>query len=133
MSEILDPIESAPAEDRVTPWIETREGMLFFWNALLVSPQFVVFFPLAMLWIVAPIGAPESLVQTLKTIPTLAQFALPFTGWFFAVPAWFAWRSRRETHAPIARQLEGMFAVLHVTFVVYAAWFWLTGQSFPAT
>jgi hypothetical protein len=125
-----DPRQPASAAG---PWIETREGMIFFTHCVLIAPQFVVLFPLMMGWLVAPIGAPDSLLNILATIPTLAAFALPYAGWLFIVPAWFAWKARKEMGPPLARHFLGLFALLHLGFVVYAAWFWLTGQSFPPT
>ena len=134
MTELKEPTRSPPTEPRPpSPWVETREGMLFFLNALLVAPQFVVFFPLGLILMLEPIGAPEALLRTLATIPILAAFALPFAGWFFAIPAWFALKARRETAPPLARHALMVFAVLHMGFVAYAAWFWLTGQPWPAT
>jgi len=134
MTDLKEPTRMAAAEpESTTPWVETREGMLFFLHAVLVSPQFVVLFPLALILVLEPIGAPRSLLETLATIPILAGFALPFTGWLFAVPAWFALKARRETAPPLARHALMVFAVLHLGFVAYAAWFWLTGQAWPTT
>jgi hypothetical protein len=115
------------------PWIETREGMRFFANALLIAPEFMVFFPLLLAALVAPVGAPDSLLEILGVMPTLARFALPFVGWFFVVPLWFALKVRRECQRPVARRFLGVFAALHACFVAYPIWFWASGASFPAT
>jgi len=107
--------------------------MRFFANALLIAPEFMVFFPLLLGALVAPIGAPDSLLEILGVMPTLARFALPFVGWFFAIPFWFALKVRRESTKPLARGFLTLFAVLHASFVLYPIWFWVTCASFPAT
>ena len=124
---------SAPVVSSDSPWIETREGMTFFTHCVLIAPQFVVLFPMLLGWMVAPIGAPDSLLRILDTIPTLAAFALPFMGWLFLVPAWFAWKARAQMGPTLARAFLALFTLLHLGFVAYAAWFWMTGQAFPAT
>ena len=102
------------------PWIESREGMSFFANALLVFPQISVFFPLLLGWVLRFLGIAEGLQQILAVIPDLAARILPFAGLLFVLPLWFALRSRRDTRRPSARFWLLVFALAHASFVLYA-------------
>ena len=112
-----DPIGADTSGD---PWIESREGMLFFANALLVFPQISVFFPLLLGRMLRVLGVSEGLQQILSVIPTLAAWALPVAGFGFLLPLWFAMRSRQQTRNLWARGFLLVFAAAHASFVLYA-------------
>lgn len=107
------------------PWIESREGMSFFANALLVFPQISVFFPLLLGRGLRFLGIAEGLQEILAVIPDLASRILPFAGVLFVLPLWFALRIRRETQRPSARFWLLVFALAHASFVLYALSVWL--------
>lgn len=106
------------------PWIESREGMLFFANALLVFPQISVFFPLLLGKLLAFLGVAEGLQEILAVIPALAARILVFTGILFVLPLWFALRTRRETRRKSARAWLLVFALAHALFVLYSLGAW---------
>lgn len=106
------------------PWIESREGMSFFANALLVFPQISVFFPLLLGRGLRFLGVAGGLQEILAVIPDLASRILPFAGILFLLPLWFAVRSRQETRRPSARFWLLVFALAHASFVLYALAVW---------
>ncbi len=107
------------------PWIESREGMLFFANALLVFPQISVFFPLLLGRGLRFLGVAEGLQEILAVIPELAARILPFAGILFLLPLWFALRARRDTERASARFWLLVFGMAHASFVAYALISWL--------
>lgn len=117
-----------PTED---PWIESREGMLFFANALLIFPEISAYFPLLLGRFLKFVGVAPGLQEILGIIPEIAALALPYAGIFFLVPLWFALKSRSETTCPRARWALLLFAALHASFVLSAVLFWTTGRIFP--
>lgn len=111
--------------ERTDPWIETREGGLFFVNALLATPALVVLFPLtvgALISVLAP-GRPSS--PFLDTIPFVASKSLPYLGWFLVIPIWTTIRNLRIETMAIPRVVLGLFLVLHVSFLGYTVLSWL--------
>lgn len=122
-----DMSNSTAAGPDAGPWIESREGMLFFANALLVFPQISVFFPLLLGRALAFVGVAEGLQEILSVIPALAARILVFAGILFLLPLWFALRTRRDTGRKSARAWLLVFAAAHASFVLYALVAWASG------
>ena len=107
------------------PWIETREGGLFFVNALLVAPELVVLFPLALQLIVGLLASERNPSPFLDTIPFVASKAIPFLGWLIPIPIWTTVKNMRiESRIP-PRLALGFFLLLHVGFLGYTIWSWV--------
>lgn len=113
---------------RDTPWIETRPGGLFFVNAVLVSPELVVLFPLVVGIVLRTLGLLEGPSRFIDTIPRVAAYVLPWIGWIFVVPLWTTMKNLRMegVGAWARRALHGM-AALHGLFVAYTVWRWVVG------
>lgn len=113
---------------RETPWIETRAGGLFFVNAVLVSPELVVLFPLAVGTVLRFLGLLEGPSRFIDTIPAVAAYVLPWIGWVFVVPLWTTMKNlRMEGVGTWARRALYGMAALHVLFLAYTAWRWIVG------
>lgn len=108
------------------PWIETREGGWFFVNALLVAPELVVLFPLAVGALVSALAPGREPSPFLDTIPFVASRALPYVGWLLAIPIWTTLRNLRMAKVRAARVALGGFLLIHVAFLSYTVWAWTT-------
>lgn len=110
---------------RPEPWIESREGGLFFVNALLVAPELVVLLPLALQLLVGAIAPDRNPSPFLDTIPFVASKAIPFLGWLILIPVWTTVRNLRiETRVFPRIALVG-FLLSHVSFFGYTVWVWV--------
>ncbi len=112
-------------QSRKEPWIETSRGGWFFVNALLVGPELVVLFPLALgamaTWLVP--DRPSS--PFLDTIPFVASKAIPFVGWLLVVPVWTTWKNLRLEPLLLPRLALGLFLALHLSFLAFTVWSWV--------
>lgn len=110
-----------------SPWIESREGMLFFLNAVLVAPELMVLFPLAVRSLLSALGRPDRPSPILDTIPAVAAHVLPWVGWLLVVPlATAAWNLRVATRAVPRLALAG-FLLVHLLFLAYTVRVWMSG------
>jgi hypothetical protein len=114
------------------PWIETGEGSLFFVNALLAAPGLMVLVPVSLRALLRVAGRLEGPSPVLDTIPTLAAYVVPVAGWLLLVPVWLVLRNLRLTRRVSVRIALALFLAVHLGYLAYAAWWWITGQSFPA-
>ncbi len=107
-------------------WIETREGGLFFVNALFLFPYLMVLLPLLTRILVRGYlgGAAEASVM-LDTFPELAEYLLPRMGWLAALPAWLAWRNRGIEHRALPRVVLALLLALHLLVVAWTVTGWL--------
>lgn len=106
------------------PWIETRQGGLFFVNALLVAPELVVLFPLT-LQLLAGLMAPDRDPSPfLDTIPFVASKSVPYLGWLLVIPIWTTIRNLRIESLLIPRLALGLFLLLHISFLGYTILSW---------
>lgn len=119
------PPDLPPAE---TPWVETRAGGLFFVNAVLVSPELVVLFPLVVGAVLRSLGLLQGTSRFIDTIPQMAAYVLPWTGWIFVIPLWSTVKNlRMEGVGYRARRALWGMASLHLLFLAYTVWRWLAG------
>lgn len=98
--------------------------MLFFVNALLFAPAFVVLVPLALRSMVRLITGTIR-PSVLDTFPALAGYLVPWVGWLAVVPAVLVLRNLRMELPGPARWTLRFFLVVHVGFLVAAAWAWV--------
>jgi hypothetical protein len=111
--------------ERTEPWIETRQGGLFFVNALLAAPALVVLFPLTVGALVSALAPDRPLSPFLDTIPFVASNFLPYLGWFLVIPIWTTIRNLRIETLGLPRAALGFFLVLHLSFLGYTILSWV--------
>ncbi len=107
------------------PWIETRQGGWFFVNAVLVAPELVVLFPLALgglLGLLVPDRGPSPFIDT---IPFVASKTIPILGWLLVVPIWTTIHNLRMEGFKLPRIVLGGFLLIHLSFLVYAVRSWV--------
>ena len=107
------------------PWIETREGELFFINALLVAPELVVLLPLSLQLLVGLITSERNPSPFLDTIPFVASKAIPYLGWLILIPVWTTVRNLRIETRVLPRLALAVFLLSHVSFLGYTVWSWV--------
>lgn len=116
---------SAGGNASPSPWVETRAGGLFFVNALLVGPAFVVLFPLSLISMLRGAGIVGAEWSVLDTLPTLAGYLVPWIGWLALVPAGLCVRNlRMGVPRPAAWALR-TFVLVHLGFVGWGVASWL--------
>ncbi len=121
---------ATPPDDR---WIETREGGLFFVNALLIFPHIMVAVPLLTRMFVRWRGGLQGEAVIVDTFPLLAEHLLPRMGWLLVIPiALIVMNVRWETRTG-PRLALGLFFALHLAALGWtvATWFGLTGGRLP--
>ncbi|MBT8395876.1 MAG: hypothetical protein HKO65_00350 [Gemmatimonadetes bacterium] len=107
------------------PWVETRQGGWFFVNAVLVAPELVVLFPLALgalLGVIVPAREPSPFIDT---IPFVASKAIPILGWLLVIPIWTTLRNLRMEGPKLSRFVLVGFLLSHISFLAYAVWSWV--------
>ncbi len=111
------------------PWIETKEGSLFFVNSLLVAPGLIVLVPLVLRAVLDAIGGPAapSPSPVLDTIPTLAAYVVPFAAWILVIPVWLVVRNLRISARKSVRGALVFFLLVHLGYLGYGVWWWLSG------
>ena len=110
---------------RNEPWVETRQGGWFFVNAVLVAPELVVLFPLAigaLLGVMVPGREPSPFIDT---IPFVASKTIPILGWLLVVPIWTTIHNLRMEGLRLPRFVLGGFLVVHLDFLAYAVRSWV--------
>lgn len=113
-------------DDRST-WIESRQGLLFFANAVLVAPELFVLLPLTLRALLDPLvlhGRPSAM---LDTIPEVAAHVLPWVGWLLAVPLALTSYNLRLEERRWPRAALKLFLVVHIGFLAYTIGRWVGG------
>ena len=117
--------EPGPVAGPGEPWIETRQGGLFFLNAVLVIPELVVLFPLSLKVLVGLIAAERNPSPFIDTIPFVASKSIPFLGWLLVVPIWLCLRNLRVESLRLPRVALVFFLILHLSFLGYTVASWV--------
>lgn len=107
------------------PWIETRQGGWFFVNALLVAPELVVLFPLALGALLSLLAPGRGQSPFIDTIPFVASKSIPFLGWVLVIPIWTTIRNFRIESLRLPRFFLGVFLLIHLSFLGYTVWSWV--------
>lgn len=118
---------ASPPREPETPWVETREGALFFLNALLVAPELIVLLPLGVGALLRVLGLVRGPSEFLDTIPRMAEYVLPGVGWILVVPVWVTVKNLRIAKKPLARAFLSIFLLLHLGFLAYTVLRWTGG------
>jgi hypothetical protein len=124
---------SGPASGRKDPWIETREGGLFFVNALLIFPHVMVSVPLLTRIFVRSRGGLQGEAVIVDTFPLLAEHLLPRLGWLLVVPIGLILLNLTWEAKPWPRRALGAFLALHLAALAWTVSTWLswTGGTLP--
>jgi hypothetical protein len=104
------------------PWIETKEGGLFFVNAVLVAPEVMVLIPLLLQAFVELVNPAREPSPFLDTIPFVASRALPLVGWFLVIPIWTTVKNLTMVRRLLPRLALAVFLALHLGFLAYTVW-----------
>jgi hypothetical protein len=129
-------MSSTPTTPTTPPqrWIETREGGLFFVNALFLFPYLMVLVPLLTRILVRGVlgGLPEESV-IVDTFPMLAEYLLPRMGWLAVFPAWLAWKNLGIEVRTLPRLALGFLLVTHLLVLLWTVtgWVGLHGGILP--
>jgi hypothetical protein len=121
----MDPQGDYAVNEGREPWIETRQGGWFFVNALLVAPELVVLFPLAVGALASLLAPDRPLSPFLDTIPFVASKSIPFLGWLLVVPIWTTVKNIRMEGLLLPRLALGFFLVSHLGFLAFTLWSWV--------
>lgn len=119
--------------DRGEPWVETKSGSLFFVNALLTAPLFIVLFPLGLGRGLRALGVMEGISTMVDVFPLLAGYIVPYAGWLLVIPVGLIVRNLRIETARAAQVALVFFLLLHLSFLGYAVSWWVTGGELPLT
>lgn len=122
-----------PALSRREPWVETRSGSLFFINALLTAPLFVVLFPLGLGKGLRALGVMDGISTMVDVFPLLAGYIVPYAAWLLVIPVGLIVRNLRIETARAPRIALIVFLLLHLSFLAYAAGWWIMGGELPLT
>jgi hypothetical protein len=117
--------EAEGDRERQEPWIETRQGGLFFVNALLVAPELVVLFPLTLQLLVGLLAPERNPSPFLDTIPFVASKSIPYLGWLLVIPIWTTLKNLRIERLLRPRLALGLFLLLHISFLGYTISSWV--------
>lgn len=115
----------SPASSPEAPWIETREGGLFFLNAVLVAPELVVLVPLTLRTVFDLLVPDRGASPFLDTIPFVASKSLPIIGWLLVIPIWTTVRNLKIARRPLARAALVVILLIHLSFLGFAILSWL--------
>lgn len=102
-----------------TPWVETRAGGLFFVNALLVAPMFMVLYPWTLRWLLRITGVMNRPSRILDPVPAVADYVIPVLGWLAIPAAWLVWKNLGIIDRVWARRALWVFLITHCGTVVY--------------
>lgn len=116
-----------PTDHPDTPWIETREGGLFFLNTLAVTPTAVVLFTLLLGLALRAAGLLEGPSRMVDTIPRMAHYFAPRVGWLALVGVWLSWKALAVVARRGARFWLTIFLMIHVGTVAYTVMRWRGG------
>ena len=109
--------------DADTPWVETADGGRFFMNAVLVAPELIVVFPLAVGGALRAMGLVQGPTVFLDVEPWVAGPAIPYVAWLLPIPIWSTLRDLKVASARVRVVLFG-FLALHSSFLGYAVLRW---------
>lgn len=122
---MTDATQQAPGENPSEPWIETREGMLFFVHALFVIPEYCVLFPLGLRTLLRGLGLSSGQASVfLDTLPTLATHFLPYVGWILVLPIGLIFKNFKVDRSRWRRGVLALFLLSHVGFLRYTVYLW---------
>ncbi len=122
---MTDATQQAPGENPSEPWIETREGMLFFVHALFVIPEYCVLFPLGLRTLLRGLGLSSGQASVfLDTLPTLATHFLPYVGWILVLPIGLIFKNFKVDRSRWRRGVLALFLLSHVGFLSYTVYLW---------
>ena len=113
--------EQAVADE---PWIETKEGGLFFVNALFVVPAFCVMVPLSVRTLLTLVAGPRGESPFLDTIPMLANLVLPYVGWILILPVATTLMNLHREKRLLPRVTLLLFLIIHLSFFAYTVYLW---------
>ena len=113
------------ATEGTDPWIESREGMFFFVNALFVIPEYCVLLPLGVRTTLRGLGITSGRPSVfLDTLPTLATHFLPYVGWMLLLPIALVFKNLEVDRSPWRRGVLGLFLLSHLGFLGYSVRLW---------
>ena len=112
------------AETSDVPWVETREGGLFFINAVLVAPLFMVLLPLGLRGLFRSLGALNRPSPVLDPIPAVAAHMLPVLGIALVIPLILTLKNLRIARRPAVKTALWIFLASHVGFLTYTVLSW---------
>lgn len=118
--------DPGPSDGPRTPWIETREGGLFFVNALLVAPAVMALVPLGLGATLRALGVLVGPSPLFDTIPRMAGYFAPRLGWLAAPAALVAWKGLAEVERKGPRRALALFLGVHVVTLACTVWLWVT-------
>ena len=120
------PVSDRSSEPMVTeePWIETKEGGLFFVNALFVVPAFCVLVPLSVRTLLTLVAGPRGESPFLDTIPMLATLVLPYLGWILVLPVATTLMNLHREKRLLPRVTLLLFLIIHLSFFAYTVYLW---------
>lgn len=116
---------------RPSPWVETKSGSLFFVNALLTAPLFIVLFPLALGKGLRALGVLDGISSMVDVFPILAGYVVPYAGWLLVVPIALIVRNIRMEPGRAPRIALAFFLLLHLAFLGWTVSWWIAGGSLP--
>ncbi len=135
----MDPLSEPTPSPDPTPgggggeerWIETKEGGLFFLNALLIFPWIMVLIPLLTRVFVRGVvgGLPRESV-IVDTFPAMTEYLLPRAGWLLVIPVGLALHTLRVETRSLPRVALGIFLALHLIALGWTVGVW-TGLLAP--
>jgi hypothetical protein len=114
-------------------WIETREGGLFFVNALFIFPHLMLAVPLLTRVLVRARGGFRRETAIVDTFPLLAEHLLPRMGWLLVVPLVLVVVNLRLESRPLPRRVLWGFLALHAALLGWtvAGWVGLHAGRLP--
>jgi hypothetical protein len=115
-----------PSGSGARPWVETREGGLFFVNALFLFPYLMVLIPLLTRVFVRGSmgGLPEPSV-IVDTFPELFEYLAPRMGWLAVFPAWLTWKNLKIESRGLPRAALVFLLVTHLLLVAWTLTGWM--------
>jgi hypothetical protein len=96
-------------------------------NAVLVAPELVVLFPLALSLLATALAPGREPSPFLDTIPFVASKAIPLLGWLLVIPIWTTVKALRMGGPPLPRLALWLFLAVHLSFLGYALRSWVGG------
>lgn len=122
----VSPTPAAPSSaSSGEPWIETREGGLFFVNALFLFPYLMVLVPLlTRIFVRGVMGGLQEPSVIVDTFPEIFEYLAPRMGWLAIFPAWLAWKNLKIESRGLPRAALVFLLVTHVALVAWTVTGW---------
>jgi hypothetical protein len=108
--------------EREAPFVETRAGGLFFFNAVLTGPAILVLWPVLLRALLRGAGALRGPSPLLDPVPAVAAQIGPYVAWLSVIPLWSIARNLRMELPTAARAT--LYALALVNIGVLAWWVW---------